>query len=92
MSNTPQCFDVPELTDQEHIALKALYAGEAQPDQQRLALRIITNKFSRAHDVLYVHGSDRDSAFLSGRGFVGQQVLKYLHLPVAKLPEQTEEK
>jgi hypothetical protein len=89
MENAPQCFAYPELTKAEHIALRSLSQGQASEYQQCLALRVIVNKFARAHDVLFVPTSDRESTFLEGRGFVGQMILKYLNLPVAKLPEQT---
>lgn len=92
MSNAPQCFDVPDVSEQEHIAIKNLYAGEATPDQQRLAVVVIITKFSRAKDNLFIPGKPDETAFLEGRGFVGQKILKYLHLPVVMLPEQTEER
>ncbi len=74
------------LTKDEHGALRALQVGEATPYQQTQALYVITNKFSRAHDVLFIPGHTDESSFLSGRGFVGQQILKYLNLPVGRLP------
>ena len=86
MIETPQCFDVPKIDKQEIQALKALYQGEATEGQQRLALHAIVNKMARAHDVLYIPGDNgRDSAFLSGRAFVGQQILMFLKLPVSAL-------
>ncbi len=86
MTDTPQCFDVPDIDKQEIEALKALYAGTATEGQQRLALHTIVNKMARAHDVLYIPGDNaRDSAFLSGRAFVGQQILLYLNIPVSAL-------
>jgi hypothetical protein len=74
------------LTKDEHGALRALQAGEATPYQQTQALHVIVNKFSRSHDVLFIPGSRDESSFLSGRGFVGQNILKYLKLPVGRLP------
>jgi len=80
-----QCFDYQELTRQETEALKALNKGEADEGQQRLALYAIVNKLCRAHDVLYIPGSHDRSAFLSGRGFVGAKILKYINIPVGQL-------
>lgn len=76
--------DVPPLTKQEHIALKALAIGEASQDQQTLALEVITKKLSRAFDMSYIPGSTHGSAFLAGRMFVGQQIVKYLNLNVSE--------
>ena len=87
MANVPIAFQVPRLEDAEHSALKALYAGEATAYQQRLALQIIINKLSRAQDLPYIPGSFDETAFLNGRAFVGQQLLKYFNLPVGKLKE-----
>jgi len=79
------CFIVAKLTKDEVLALKALATGEADPYQQSLALHVITNKFSRPHDLLFVPGQADQSAFLNGRAFVGMQILKYLNIPIGKL-------
>lgn len=81
------CFHQQELTQSEAQALRALYKGEATPDQQRQILRTITNKLSRPHDMTYVPGDQDRGAFLAGRAFVGQRILYYLNIPVSKLPE-----
>ncbi len=52
-----ECLRCEALTKEEHEALKALNKGEANAYQQKLSLSIIVNKFSRAHDLLYVPGS-----------------------------------
>jgi hypothetical protein len=83
-----QCFFTPEIDSDEHAALRAVYDGSAEPHQQRLALHVIVNKFSRAQDVLFVPGAPDEGAFLSGRGFVGQKILKYLNLPVGQLKQE----
>ena len=84
MSKKPESMAtlVPTLDRQEHIALKALSQGEASPDQQGLALQVIVKKFARAFDLAYIPGSFDESAFLSGRGFVGQQITKFVNKPV----------
>jgi hypothetical protein len=84
-------FMTPAVTPQEHMALKRLYKGEADAHQQRLALQLIVNKFSRAQETLFIPGSFAETAFLEGRGFVGQRVLKYLNLPVGKLDDINKE-
>lgn len=85
--DVPVEFRVGEIDDNEHRAIRALYQGVASEHQQRLALKVIVNKISRARDVLYVPGSTDATAFLNGRAFVGQQLLKYLNLPVGKMKE-----
>tara|TARA_R110000851_G_scaffold9579_2_gene35541 strand:- start:641 stop:916 length:276 start_codon:yes stop_codon:yes gene_type:complete len=75
-------FDVPALSKAEHVAIKQLSKGEAEPHQQVLALEVIVKKFSRAFDLGYIPGSFDQSAFLSGRGFVGQQVTKAINTPI----------
>ena len=83
----PQCFTVAKLTKEEGLALKALRDGVADPYQQSLALHVITNKFSRPHDLLFVPGQADQTAFLNGRAFVGMQILKYLNVPIGKLED-----
>jgi hypothetical protein len=75
------------LTKDEVIALQCLHRGEANEYQQRLALKVIVNDFSRAQDALYIPGSFDQTAFLNGRAFVGQRILKYINIPVGKLDE-----
>lgn len=90
--SAPISLRVEQITKQEVVALKALANGDATETQQKLALYVIVNKFSRAQDLLYVPGSFDETAALNGRAFVGQQILKYLKIPVGKLdvlPEQT---
>ena len=90
MSNkkTAECLRCPDLNKQEHAAIKALGKGEADEFQQRLALKVIVNTFSRTHDLCYVPDSQDQSTFISGRAFVGQKILKYLNIPVGKLKEE----
>ena len=75
------------LTKDEVIALQALHKGDATPYQQKLALKVIVNDFCRAQDALYIPGSFDQTAFLNGRAFVGQRILKYINIPVGKLDE-----
>lgn len=91
MSNNSQCFFVPEITKEEHQALQALHRGDANDHQQQLALYVIVNKFSRAHDTMFIPGESDQTSFLSGRGYVGSRILKYLKLPVGRLPDQKQE-
>ena len=78
-------MDVPRLDEDEVIALKALYAGEADSWQQRLALSVITGKFCRSHDILFVPGEPDQTAFMNGRAFPGMQILKVVKVPIGRL-------
>lgn len=85
--STPEALKVAKLTKQEVVALQDLNTGEATPYQQRLALMVIINKFARAQDLLYIPGSFDQTAILNGRAFVGQQILKYINIPVGTIDE-----
>lgn len=85
------CFRYTDLTKKEHQALKSISKGEADEYQQRLALAVIVNKLSRAHNTLYIPDSFDQSAFLSGRAFVGHEILKVLQIPVGQLQNKVEE-
>jgi len=85
--STSHIFHVAEIHQHEAAALRALKKGEATPDQQQTVLSLIVNKLSRPHDLCYVPGSFDQTGFINGRAFVGQQILKYLNVPVSKLPK-----
>jgi hypothetical protein len=70
------------LDKREHIALKACSEGTAEPHQQVLAIEIILKKFARSYEMAYIPGDTHASAFLAGRGFVGQRLTKYLNQPL----------
>lgn len=73
------CFKVPALDKAERQAIKALRRGDADQSQQALALAVIVNKLSGANELQYVPGSQDQSAFLSGRAFVGNQIKKIIN-------------
>ncbi len=91
-SDKAKCFEYDKVTKEEGIALKQLYAGEADAHQQRLALQLIVKKFARAHDLAFIPGAPDESVFLAGRSFVGKRILRYLEVPVDKLDKTQEEK
>jgi len=84
------CFSTPRLGKREVEAIKALNKGEASKHQQKLALAVICNKLSRAQDLLYSPNSSDETAFLNGRGFVGQKILKIINVPIGKLINEEE--
>lgn len=79
------CFFTPSLDKRDIEAIKALSKGEASEYQQKLALAVICNKFSRAQDLLWVVNSPDETSFLNGRGFVGKKILKIINVPIGTL-------
>ena len=92
MSIAPESFKTVSLSKEEMYAIRALEAGEADPYRQRMALSAILKKLCRTYDCHFVPDSDRQTVFLEGRGFVGQQILKVLRLDPNALREMEEEK
>lgn len=79
-------FHVAELTPDEIQAVKSLWRGNASEYQQRLALAVIIEKFSKTHDLPFVPDSFSETAFMNGRSFVGKKLLKIIHMRI----EETE--
>jgi hypothetical protein len=77
---TPQSLRVDALDKHEMYALRALAEGNADAHQQVLALSVVLKKFCRTYDLAFVPGKADESAFLAGRQFPGQQIMKYLKL------------
>lgn len=71
----------------EASALQAMQLGEASAHQQQLVLKWIIEVAAGAYEFQY-YPSDRDTAFALGRGFVGQQLVKLLHLNLSSLRRQ----
>lgn len=85
------CFQTPALDKHDIEAIKALDNGTATEYQQKLALAVIVKKLSRTHDLLFVPNSHDETAFLSGRGFVGDKIIKIISQPIGKQLKTTEE-
>lgn len=84
-----ECFQTLPISKHEVEAIKALDKGNATEHQQKLALAVIIKKFSRTHDLLFIPNSHDETAFLSGRGFVGDKILKIISQPIGKLIKET---
>jgi hypothetical protein len=61
-------------------ALQALQKGEANKDQQQIALDFFINKMCATYDMTYIPDSERDSNFAEGKRWVGNQLIKLLKL------------
>ena len=79
-----QCKEVLPLNKTEHEALRNVYRGEATEHQQKLAMAVIVKKFAHTHSLPYVEGSFDQTAFLSGRAYVGALILETINKPVSE--------
>jgi len=82
MNKDSPALKVPELTTDEHRAVKAISDGIATEGQQKLFLSVLVHKLTGMHNLNYVPGSFDETAFMNGRGFVGQQLTKYIKIPI----------
>lgn len=71
---SPAVYELPDIA-----AVQALERGEATPEQQQRALRWIVEQAAGTYEVDY-RENDRAHAFVSGRRFVGLQIVKLLKL------------
>jgi hypothetical protein len=69
----------------DFVALKALQAGTATPEQQQRALKWLIENACGTYDLSYRPESDRETAFAEGRRFVGLQIIKALNFDMAVL-------
>lgn len=66
------------------LAWQALQIGEAEPHQQKRALKWLIEQAAGTYEA-HFYPTDRETAFSLGRAFVGQQVVKMLNLDPTKL-------
>lgn len=64
-----------DATLAEIMAIKALNAGNASPQQQQTALRWILHAACALQGEPYFPASERDTAYMLGRQYVGRQIL-----------------
>lgn len=57
----------------EYQAFKAMAAGNASPEQQKLVMSVMLYKISAVDDLAY-RPNQRDTDFALGKQFVGQQI------------------
>ena len=76
----------PETTASISMAFKALVAGNASPDQQKLAIEFLIKIGCRTNDSDWF--PDRDiTSFAAGRRFVGMQIIDMINLKVGSIKE-----
>ena len=82
----PPPYDPADVT-----AIQALELGTADEFQQKRALKWIIEKAAGASEIQF-YGTDRETSFALGRGFVGQQIVKLLRLNASALVKPEEAK
>ena len=70
-----------QLTKEEVHAIKSCWAGEANEDQQRVALNLVMTVFAQIKQTPYQPGEPDESSFLAGRFFVGQSLMDVIEKP-----------
>ena len=89
MAKEPLPYSPPDYEPADATAFQALQRGDASESQQKRALDWLVNKAAGTYDMDY-RQDPRDHAFVSGRRFVGLQVIKMLKLNVSKLVKPKE--
>lgn len=85
MANKPRIPYLPApYTNAEVNAIKALSRGEADKEQQLMAMKWILQDACMKFEFHY-YPTDRDTAFALGREFVAQQLVKIINLDTAIL-------
>lgn len=74
----PDGLSIPVWEKSDVSSIQALSRGDATPEQQKKALDFIINKVCLTYDMPYRPDSGRDTDFLLGRMFVGQQIVKFI--------------
>jgi hypothetical protein len=77
----------PQVFRREAHALRALEQGNASPDEQVMAYRLIMNKLCLVDNTAFVPGSPDRTAFMAGRAFPAQLAKMILNKDIAKFPE-----
>lgn len=73
------------LNTADIVALQMVAAGEANPDQQKRAIRAIVVQIAQANDLSYRPdgmGGERDTAFAEGKRYVGLAIRKAVEVPL----------
>lgn len=80
----PTPWELPDAS-----AIQALSRGDADPEQQRRALRFIVDKLCRTYDLSFRPSGDRETVFAEGSRFVGLQLVKLIKINLAHFRKKT---
>ena len=78
---------VPLWEDADAYAIQALERGEANPEQQKRALRWIVEEACQTYGFSMTPDIDRLSAIFDGRRFSGLQIVKLIKINMSKVKE-----
>jgi len=81
-------YNPPKMSSAIVYAAKAVFAGEALKDQQRLFIEWLTIEVCRTRDLPWFPGGlegDRDTCLANGKRFVGLSVLRAIDMPAAEV-------
>lgn len=75
-----------KLSKEQHLAIQAVYAGNGNEYQQKLALDTIVTVLARTAATTYIPGSTEGTAFFAGRQYVGKLLFKIINNPYKEEP------
>lgn len=81
-------FMPPDWEFADAKALKSLYNGTADADQQKRALNWIINAAAATYDQPFRPGRDGQTEFACGRQFVGQQIVKLINVDLLAIQQK----
>jgi hypothetical protein len=79
------------ITKTQALALRAMAHGQANEEQQKLAVDTIVNKLCGLNDLSFRpddHGGQRETDFAEGKRFVGAMVRRITTLPLELITEE----
>lgn len=76
MRKVPASYEIAEPMPGEVGAVRALFEGKADAEQQKKALAWILEKACGLKDWAYRPGDERETCIALGRQFVGHQIVK----------------
>jgi hypothetical protein len=68
-------------------ALQALAEGRAEPEQQKLALKLIIEGIAGTYDEHFIPAGARETDYALGKAHVGRQIVKILKLNLSRIKE-----
>ncbi len=93
MTKAPAPYEPYLWSDNLNVvyALKALNAGTASEEQQKLIMKSLMD-ITGYYDLSYRPDSERDTAFAEGKRFIGAQLVKMVNLPGAVIEQSKQRK
>jgi hypothetical protein len=73
-------YDIPTI-----VSIQSLARGDASEQQQKDAINWLINVAAGTYNTSFSPDGDRQTSFAEGRRFVGQQIVKLLHINASAL-------